>query len=117
MRNDSVEGTPYEPLEELETTPYLSMDFYLNTYIVLTQRDRLAWRKVVRHKRDVDGNTTGQENQNPVLDNCQYVLESSGGEVMELTDNIIYEQMYAQYDKDRNDTLMINSFVNYIKTE
>ena len=36
--NDGVEGTPDEPPEELEPTPDLSKDVYLNTSIVLPRR-------------------------------------------------------------------------------
>ena len=38
----SVERTPDETLEELEQTPDLSTNFYLNTSIVLPQGHRLS---------------------------------------------------------------------------
>ena len=46
--DDEVEGTPDEPLEELEPTPDLSTDVYLNASIVLPRGDKLARGKVVR---------------------------------------------------------------------
>ena len=58
--DNSVEGTSNETLKELKPTPYLSTYVYLNKSIVLTRGDRLAWGKVVRQKRDVDGNKIGR---------------------------------------------------------
>ena len=66
--DDEVEGTPDEPLEELEPTRDLLPDVYLNASIVLLRGDKLARGKVVRRKRDVNGNPIGRENQNPILD-------------------------------------------------
>ena len=57
---DSVEGTPDEPQEELEPTPDIPMDVYLNSSIILPRGDRIARGKVVRQKRDADGNPIGR---------------------------------------------------------
>ena len=52
----SVEGDLDKPLEELEPTPDLSTDVYLNSSIILPRGERLAWGKVVGRKRDVNDN-------------------------------------------------------------
>ena len=44
-------------------------------------------------------------------------MEFINGDVMELTVNVIAEHMYSQYDKDVNDMLLLDSFVDYKKTE
>ena len=115
--DDEVEGTPDEPLEELEPTPDLSTDVYLNASIVLPRGDKLARGKVVRRKRDVDGNPIGRENQNPILDTRRYDVEFEDGEETELTANVIAERMYAQCDGNGNDLLLLDSFVDYRKSE
>ena len=58
--DDSVEGNPDEPPEELEPTPDLSMDVYVNASIALPQGGRLAQGEVIRRKRYVDGNPIGR---------------------------------------------------------
>ena len=44
-------------------------------------------------------------------------MEFYNGEVMELTTNVISEQMYAHCEEDGNDILLLNYFVDYRKTE
>ena len=44
-------------------------------------------------------------------------MEFTDGEVTELTINVISEHMYVQCDKDGNDMLLIDYFVDYRKTE
>ena len=57
---------------------------------------------VVKCKRDVDGNTIFRGKQNPILDHQQYEVDFSNDEVMELTENIIDERMYAQGEEEVN---------------
>ena len=70
--DDSVEGTPDELAEELELSPDILTYFQINASIVLPQGGRLAWGEDIRYKRDVDVNPIGQNNQDPILDACQY---------------------------------------------
>ena len=94
--NDGVEVTPDEPTEDMEPTPDLSTDVYLNTSIVLPRGEKMAMGKVISRKQDVDGYPIGRENANPILNSCQYEVEFDDGEVTDLTANIISERMYAQ---------------------
>ena len=71
----------------------------------------------VYQKRDVYGNPIGRENANPTLDFPWYEVEFNNGEVTDLTANVIVERMYAQCDKNRNDLLLIHSFIDYRKSE
>ena len=114
---DGAEGTPDAPPQELEPTPDLPTDTYLNASIVLPRGDKLVRGKVVSRKRDVDGNPIGREHQNPILDSRQYEVEFPDGEVTELTANVIAERIYAQCDKDGNDLLLLDYFVDYRKSE
>ena len=88
------------------------MDIYLNASIILTRGGIFARRKIARRKKDVDGNTIFWVNQNIILDNRQYEVEFTDGEVTELTSNGISELIYAQCDKDGNDVLLLNYFVD-----
>ena len=111
--DNSIQETMNEPLEEIETTPDLSTDVYLNTYIVFPRGERLSWAKVVRRKRDVDGNTIRQENKNPIIDNYQYEVEFNDGEVTGITENVISDWMYARCEKYINDMFLLDYFVDY----
>ena len=87
--NDGVEGTSDKPSEELEPTPDLSTDVYLNASIVLPQGNNMARGKVVSRKQDVDGKPIGHENANPILDSRWYEVEFDDVEVTKLTANVI----------------------------
>ena len=72
--------------------------------------------KVVYRKLDVDGNSIGRYNANPILDSRRYDLYFDNGEVTQLTAIAIAEQMYAQCDKNGNDLFLIDSFIDYRKS-
>ena len=114
--NDSVEGTPDGLPEELEPTPNLSTDLYLNSSIVLPQGKNMARGKVVFWKQDVNGNPIGRKNANPIPNSRQYEVEFDNNEVMELTANFIAERMCAQCDKNGNDMLLLDYFIDYSKS-
>ena len=115
--NDGVKGIPYEPLEELEPTPDLSTEVYLNASIMLPLGYKMDRGKVVSRKRDINGNPIGRKNANPIPDSRRYEVEFDYGEVTELTANVIAEQMYAQCDKNGNDLFLLNYFIDYRKSE
>ena len=70
---------------------------------------------VVHWKQDVDGNTMGISNQNPILDMCLYMVEFPGGKFIELAANVIAESMYAQCDVNGNKCLLLEAFINHKK--
>ena len=44
-------------------------------------------------------------------------MDFTNGEVIDLTDNIVSDSMYVQCNKVGNDILLLDSFVDYKKTE
>ena len=88
------------------------MDVYLNVSIVFPRGDKMARGKVVSRKQDVDGNPIGRKNANLILDSRRYEVEFKDGEVMELTTYVIAYQMYAQCVKNRNDMLLLDSYID-----
>ena len=73
--------------------------------------------KFIYSKRDINGNPIGRKNANPILDSRRYEVELDDGEVTEVTANFITYRMYAQCDKNRNDLLLLDSFIDYRKSE
>ena len=108
--NYSVEGTPDKPPEELEPTPYLSVDVYLNASIVFPLGEKMSRGGVVSRKLDVDSNLIGRKNSNPILDSSRYEVEFDDGEITELTADVIAERIYAQCYENGNDLLLLDSF-------
>jgi hypothetical protein len=52
--------------------------------------------KVVRRKRELDGNVMGRSNANSMLDTRTYGIEFTDGRSDEYTANVIAENMFAQ---------------------
>ena len=111
--DDDLDGRmPDPPNEELDATPEVG-DSYVNTEVMLSRGDRMARGKVVRRKRDAEGNPIGRANNNPILDTRQYEVQFADGEVTELTANAIAEAMFAQCDEDGNEYVLFDSFVDF----
>ena len=115
--DDGIEVTPDELTEDLEPTPDFSTDVYLNSPIVLPREENMDRGEVVSWKQDVYGKPIGRENVNPILDSRWYEVDFDNGDVTEITANIIVERMYAQCGKKGNDMLLLNSFIDYRKSE
>ena len=124
--DDSLEDLgklqPASPDEELasheirEPTPEAG-DEYVGVSISLPHGGSMARGRVVSRKRDHEDNPVGNRNANPILDTRKYLVEFDDGQVDELTANLIAESMYAQCDAEGNQYLLLDSFVDYRKTE
>jgi hypothetical protein len=99
-----------------EVTPETG-DGYLNAEISLAKGGTLARGRVIRRKRDADGNPKGRANANPVLDTRTYDVEFDDGDVTEFTANMIAQAMYAQCDIDGNQYLLLDQLVDHRKDD
>ena len=116
VAEDTLHYNPYEDeLQNAEMFPILDEgpvvipewgDQYVNAEILLPRVNSMARSQVVHQKQDVDGNTIGRSNQNPILSTHLTELEFPGGEITELAANIIAELMYAKCDVNRNEHLL-----------
>ena len=58
-------------------------DFYLNASVMFLHGGSLARGRVIKRKRDREGNPIGRENANPVLGTRSYDVLFDDGEVVE----------------------------------
>ena len=84
-------------LHEGETPTLETADIYLSTEVLLPNEDQIAKGCVAVWGRDVNENALGRAHTNLVFNRRQYQVEVLGGEIIELTANIIAESMDAQY--------------------
>ncbi len=77
----------------------------------------MARGRVVSRKRDRDNNPVGRAHSNPMLDTREYNVLFNDGQQMELTANLIAESMYSQCDLEGNQYLLLDTFVDYRKTD
>ena len=67
---------------------------------------------VTNQVQDNGGNSMEHANPNPILESRQYVVEFEDSNDSELTANDIAQSVYAQYDPDGNQYLMLDSIVD-----
>ena len=71
--------------------------------------------RVTAWARDSDGNPMLLANPNPILDSRKYIVEFEDGTEAGLTENDIAQSMYAQFDPDGNQYLMLDSIVDFCR--
>ena len=100
-----LENTPqYDPYEDetqnKQSFPQLAEklehmsevgDHYIGPEIQLSRGDQMAKGHVVVRSQDANGNVMGRSHTNPILDMRTYQVEFAGGNVTELTTNVIAE--------------------------
>jgi hypothetical protein len=78
---------------DLEVTPEMGEDNYLNAEISIPRGGTLAKGQVTFRKRDKDGNPIGLANVNPILDTREYTFTFNDGDETVLNSNLIAEAM------------------------
>ena len=62
----------------------------------------MAMGRVTKRSHDPDGDLLGTDNNNPIIDTRQYIVEFDDVCDTELVANLIASNMYAQCDPNRN---------------
>ena len=97
-----------EPMQEVD-------DHYIKEMILLPRGDEMARSHVVVQSHDVSGNVMDRAHKNTKLDTRINQVEFAGGEVTELTANVIAESRYTQCDEAGNEYLLLDALVDYHK--
>ena len=106
------ELTPVELAPEPEDTPEAS-DNVIGAEVMLPRGGTLTRGRVIRRKRDHEGNAKGRANVNPILDTREFIVEFENGEVDELTANRIAQSMIAMCDEEGRQILVFDDFVDW----
>ena len=75
---------------------------------MLLRRDKKARGHVVARSQGTNGTVMGRYHTTSILDSRMYQVEFAGGEVTELTANVIAESMYTQDSADKNEYLLLD---------
>ena len=127
IEDDIGEETPqYEPygddddktgvdltMPEADDFDHDAYDKYIAARIVVPKGDTITYGKVVRRKRDTDGNLIGHSNQNPILDTSIYEVLLDDGSTQAYAANIIAEQLYSQVDDEGFQYLLIDAIIDH----
>ena len=81
VKNKDDEGPDMATgLDYVIPTPEVNKS-YVKSSVMLPRGNSYARRKVIRWKRDADGNAVGTKNENPIHDTRKYCVEFDDGEV------------------------------------
>jgi len=116
------DGTPrgdWDPVEAESVKPEAdeftaeAYDEYLTAQVVVPLAGELTKGKVLKRKRDDNGNPTGVRNDNPILDTRQYEIEFPDGEIHTYTANVIAESLYSQVDSEGHESLYLAEIMDH----
>jgi hypothetical protein len=95
-----------------------SFDSYVNMELSLPrgQDDTMEFARVLKRKKDNDGNLIGIANDNPILDSRVYIVEWSDGRTEELMANIIVENLFAQVDDEEHRYVLLDDNIDHRST-
>ena len=119
--DDTPEYEPYgddnkgdEPtMPEADEFDHDAYDKYISAQIVVPKGDAVTYGKVVRRKRDGDGNLIGHANKNPILDTSVYEVLFDDGHIEAFAANVIAEQLYSQVDDEGFQYLIIDAIIDH----
>jgi hypothetical protein len=87
-------------------------DNYLSTEIFVPCGGTLVKGHITSCKRDKNGYLTGLVNTNPILNTHEYTFTFNDGDETILNANLVAEAMYAQCNPDRNQYVLLDSFID-----
>ena len=73
---------------------------YIGEDIMVSRGDTMAQGSGRRRKRDVEVNTIGRANSNPILDTRSYEVQFQYGSMSTYFSNFIAESMYSKCDEE-----------------
>jgi hypothetical protein len=94
-----------------------SYDQYVGGQVNLPEGNVYVAGQVKRWKRGADGLLIGCAHTNPILDTRVYEVEMPDGGVVEYAANVIAECIYAQYDAEANQFLMLEAIEDHKCTD
>lgn len=92
-------------------------DRWIHAEMLLPQGESLQNAKVIKRTMDSDGNFIGSYSDNPALNSMVYDVEFPDGDIRQYSANVIAENMYAQVDADGHTHTLLDSIIDFNKTD
>jgi hypothetical protein len=86
---------------------------FIAAKVMLPQGGQVVSGRVIKRKRDHNGNLIGKSNTNPLLDTSLFEVEFDDGYVEAYTANMIAEHMYEQVDSEGRIHRMMSEIVDH----
>ncbi|KAL7475679.1 hypothetical protein ACHAW6_001592 [Cyclotella cf. meneghiniana] len=109
------DGPSFPELDDELEAAKAAGDFLVNSEVLLLSGNSEELARVLRRKWDADGKVMGTTHHNPALDSCIYEVRFPDGRTEELAANDIAEAIYARFDADGNQYVLLDAIVDYRK--
>jgi Reverse transcriptase (RNA-dependent DNA polymerase) len=86
---------------------------FIASKVMLPQGGQAVTGRVIRRKRDADGNLIGKSHPNPLLDTSLFEVEFDDGHIEAYTANLIAESIYEQIDSEGNIHRMMDEIIDH----
>jgi hypothetical protein len=94
-------------IEDRDDVNQQAIDMYLHAEVLLRIAGEMLTGKVVRRKRDADGNLIRKSATNPIMDTRMYVVSFPDDREAEYYANIIAENMLSMCDTEGNQFVLM----------
>jgi hypothetical protein len=108
---------PQASMPEADEWDAEAFDQYISAEVKLPRDGTEVLGQVVARKHDHDGNPVGRANLNPILDSRLYEVVFPDGTTAEYSANVIAECLYSQVDNEGNQYLLLDSIVDWKRTQ
>jgi Reverse transcriptase (RNA-dependent DNA polymerase) len=113
-RYEEEDGTK-TVIEDRDEIDQQAIDMYLHAEVLLPIAGEMLTGRVVRRKRDADGNLIGKSATNPFLDTRMYVVSFPDDREAEYAANIIAENMLSMCDAEGNQYVLMKHIIDHRK--
>lgn len=106
---------PEAAMPEVDDYDGDTMDYYLNSDVVMPRGGTFEQGKVVRRSYGSDMNPIGKAHKNPILDTRSYEIQFEDGEVSTYQSNMIAERMSSRCDEHGQELMLMHEIVDHRK--
>lgn len=111
--DDDDDDPPIEPIPEADDIDHHIFDKLLRAQVILPKGDENLMGRVVRRKRDANGNLIGRQDENPLLSTAMYEIEFADGTVEPYAANKIAEHIWSQVDDYGHDVIVLDEIIDH----
>jgi hypothetical protein len=103
-------------MPEADEFDHDAFDKYISARLILPDAEGVNRSgKIMRRKRDHDGNLIGRSNRNPILDTSLYEIEFDDGQTGTYAANIVAENIFEQLDDEGQAHTLFSEIVDHKK--
>jgi hypothetical protein len=100
----------YSPPDDFDLD---ELNKYINARVLIPHGGQIVSGRVLKRKRDEDGNLIGKSNEDPLLDSSIYKVQLDDGRIESYSANLVAENMYEQVDSEGSISRLMGEIVEH----